>query len=98
MATQTAPAKEATKEATKEAGAAAESVQELNEQVLEFHKKAGLQYLEAYETSMNTFADYQDKVADTAEVEWVANAARAQGKLIREVTRAYVTTSRDLLK
>jgi hypothetical protein len=90
MPTQTAPAKEA--------AAAAEPVRELNEQALEFGKKAGLQYLDAYETSMNTLADYHDKVAEAAQVEWVATVARAQAKLTREITRAYTTTTRDLLK
>ena len=82
----------------KETEAAAERIRELNEQVLEFGKKAGLQFLEAYETNMKTFADYQDKLADAAQVEWVANATRAQANFTREITRVYSTTTRDLLK
>jgi hypothetical protein len=84
--------------ATEETEAAAERIRELNEQVLDFGKKAGLQFLEAYETNMKTFADYQDKVADAAQVEWVATAARAQANFTREITRVYSTTTRDLLK
>jgi hypothetical protein len=82
----------------KEAETATARVRELNEQVLDLGKKAGLQLLEAYETNVKTFADYQDKFADTAQVEWVATAARAQATFTRELTRVYGTTTRDLLK
>jgi hypothetical protein len=82
----------------KETEAAADRIRALNEQALEFGKKAGLQILEAYEANMKTFADYQDKVADATPVEWVATAARAQANLTREITRVYGATTRDLLK
>jgi hypothetical protein len=82
----------------KETEAAAERIRALNEQVLEFGKKAGLQFLEAYETNMKIFADYRDKVADAAQVEWVATAARAHANFTREITRVYSATTRDLLK
>jgi hypothetical protein len=58
-----------TQTATTETEAAAERIRELNEQVLGFGKKAGLQFLDAYEANAKTFADYQDKFADTAQVE-----------------------------
>jgi D-tyrosyl-tRNA(Tyr) deacylase len=88
MATQTAPAKEAV----------VEPIRELNDQVAELGKKATLQSLDAYESSMNSLADYHDKVAETAQVEWIVTASRAQAKLTREITKAYTTTTRELLK
>ena len=94
----TATATKPTAAAAKETEAAAERIRELNEQVLDFGKKAGLQFLEAYEASVKTFADYQDKFAETAQPEWVATAARAQANFNREITRVYATTTRDLLK
>jgi hypothetical protein len=84
--------------ASKGTEAAAARVREVNEQVLDFGKKAGLQFLEAYEAGVKTYAEHQDKFADTAPVEWVATAARAQANFTREITRAYATTTRDLLK
>ena len=54
---------------TQQAEAAAERIRELNERVLEFGKKAGLQFLEAYESNMKTFADYGDKFADSAQAD-----------------------------
>jgi hypothetical protein len=94
----TATATKASAAASKETETAAERIRELNEQVLDFGKKAGLQFLEAYETNMKTFADYHDKVADAAQIKWVATAARAQANFTREITRVYSTTTRDLLK
>ena len=78
--------------------AAAERIRELNEQILEFGRKAGVTFLDAYETTLKTFADYQDKVADQSQVEWVASIARAQANFTREVTRVYTSSARDLLK
>ena len=80
------------------AEATADRIRDLNEQVLGFGRNAGVSFLDAYEKSVKTFADYQDKVADAAHVEWVATAARAQANFTREITRVYSTTTRDLLK
>ena len=84
--------------ASKETEAAAERIRELNEQILEFGRKAGVQFLDAYESTLKTFADYQDKVADQSQIEWVASVARAQANFTREVTRVYTSSARDLLK
>ena len=83
---------------SKDIDAAAERIRELNEQILEFGRKAGVQFLDAYESTLKTFADYQDKVADQSQVEWVASIARAQANFTREVTRVYTSSARDLLK
>jgi hypothetical protein len=77
---------------------AAERIRELNEQILDFGRKAGLSFLEAYESTLKTFAEYQDKVADQSQVEWIASVARAQANFTREVTRVYTSSARDLLK
>ena len=76
----------------------AEGISEINEQVLDFGRKAGLGAVEAYEATWTTVADYQDKVADSTKVDWIADAARAQANFTREVTRLYTSTARDLLK
>ncbi len=39
----------------------------------------------------------QDKLADQAQVEWIASAARAQANLTREVSKVYANTGRELL-
>ena len=66
--------------------------------MLEFGKKAGVQFLEAYESNIKTFADYGDKFADSAQAEWVATAIRTQTNLTRELTKLYSSATRDLIK
>ena len=92
MATQTKT------QAEKDIDQATTRIRDLNEQVLDFGRKAGTGFLEAYEQNLQTFADYQDKVADQTKVDWVANLARAQANFTREITRVYTSTARDLIK
>ncbi len=73
-------------------------LQQLGEQVLEAGRRAGLSYLDAYDATARTVADYQERVAGASQVEWVASAVRAQANLTREVSRVYTSTARDLLK
>ena len=80
-----------------EAEATAERLRDLNEQVLELGRKAGVSLLDVYESTAKTVADYQDKLADQAQVEWIASAARAQANLTRELSKAYANTGRELL-
>ena len=82
----------------RDADAAAERIRELNEQVLDFGRKAGVSFLEGYENVLKTWAEYQDKVADSSQVEWIASIARAQANFTREITRVYTSSARDLLK
>jgi hypothetical protein len=83
---------------SKETEAATERIRELNEQILTFGRKAGVQFLDAYENTLKTFADYQDKIADQSQIEWIASIARAQANFTRELTRVYTSSARDLLK
>ena len=92
MATQTKT------QAEKDIDQATTRIRDLNEQALDFGRKAGTGFLEAYEQNLQTFADYQDKVADQTKVDWVANIARAQANFTREISRVYTSTARDLIK
>jgi hypothetical protein len=92
MATQTKT------QAEKDIDQTTQRIRDLNEQVLEFGRKAGTGFLDAYEKNLETFAGYQDKVADQTKVDWVANLARAQANFTREITRVYTSTARDLIK
>ena len=73
-------------------------IRDLNEQILEFGRNAGSGFLEVYQQNLQTFADYQDKVADQTKVDWIASIARAQANFTREISRVYTSTARDLLK
>ncbi len=85
-------------QAAQDTEAAAERIRELNEQILDFGRKAGVSFLEGYENTLKTWAEYQDKIADSSQVEWIASIARAQANFTREITRVYTGTARDLLK
>lgn len=73
-------------------------IRELNEQILEKGREFGLGFLDAYEQTLKTFADYQTKAADAAGVEWVSEIARAQADFLRKVTESYAAAARDVLK
>ena len=85
---------------TTEAEAAAAPATELNEQAVDSGMKAALESLSAYETNINTAADYQDNVADAAQVnsERVTNMARAHAKRVTNVARAQVKLTREITR
>ena len=92
MATQTKT------QAEKDTDQATKRIRDLNEQILDLGRNAGTGVLEAYEKNLQTFADYQDKVADQTKVDWIASIARAQANFTREISRVYTSTARDVLK
>ncbi len=91
-------ASDARERAARGAEAATERIRDLNEQILERIKSGGESALEAYERTLKTVADYQDKVADTSQVEWISNLAHAQAELTRGVAKVYASTARGLIK
>ena len=68
------------------------------EDFLAVGKRVGLQMLEACESGANAYADYQDRIAESTTIEWLATATRAQANFTREVARVYGNTTRELLK
>jgi hypothetical protein len=78
---------------------AIERVRELNEQILQASRQWGLGFLDAYEQNMRTFAEFQDKAAESAgDVEWVSQIVKAQADFTRELTKLTTQTARRLLK
>jgi hypothetical protein len=75
-----------------------EHIRELHEQALEVGREAGLDFLKAYEQTLNTFADYQDKLADSAQVEAFTRVLRAQADFARQVLGAYSQVAREAFK
>ena len=74
-----------------------ERIRELNEQVLETGRKAGLDFLEGYEQLLRTVADYQEKMADASQVDWVTNIVKAQADFTRHIAGAYTKAARDAI-
>ena len=78
--------------------ATAERVRELNEQIIEASNKGGQVYLDAYERTLKSIADFEERVAGASQVEWITTIANAQANFTRELAEAYTQAGRDVLK
>jgi hypothetical protein len=78
--------------------AAADRIRDLNERIIESGKKAGNTYLDIYEKTLNSIADYQEKVGDQSQVDWVKTITDAQANFTRDLAGAYTSAARSLLK
>lgn len=76
----------------------AESIREANERILAYGRKAGSEFLEAYERTLLTYADYQDRIADGSTNEWLTQAMRTQANLTRDITGAFADAGRAFTK
>jgi hypothetical protein len=87
-------------ETNKETGLeeAAERIRDLNERIIEAARKAGHTYLDAYEKSMRSIAEYEEKVAEATPVEWLGVLLNAQADFVREVSKAATASAREVLK
>ena len=74
-----------------------ERIRDLNERILDAGKKAGNAYLDAYEKTLQSIADYQETTAKQTDVEWISTVVDAQARFTRELTKVYVSTGRELL-
>jgi hypothetical protein len=80
------------------ADAAADRIRDLNERIIESSKKAGSTYLDIYEKTLNSIADYQEKVGEQSQVDWISTIANAQASFTRDLAGAYSSAARSLLK
>jgi hypothetical protein len=80
------------------AEAAADRIRDLNERIIESSKKAGSTYLDIYEKTLNSIADYQEKVGEQSQVDWISTIANAQANFTRDLAGAYSSAARSLLK
>jgi hypothetical protein len=78
--------------------AAAERIREVNERIIQSSRKAGNTYLDLYEKTLSSIADYQEKVGEQSQVEWVTTIANSQANFTRELAGAYTSAARSLLK
>ena len=77
---------------------AADRLRDLNERIIESGRKAGNTYLDVYEKTLNSIADYQEKVGEQSQVEWVKTITDAQANFTRDLAGAYTSAARTLLK
>jgi len=77
--------------------AAIDRIRELNERILEQSGTLGSRFLDSYEESLRTFADVQQRLADSTGQKWLSDIAKAQTDLLRNLGEAYVKGARGLL-
>ena len=73
-------------------------IRELTERFMESAKSAGNQTLDAYEQSLRTLVEFQEKAASASHLDWVSSVATAQAKFLQDVSSAYVSAARTMLK
>jgi hypothetical protein len=77
---------------------ATQRIRDLNERLIESSKKAGLVTLDAYESALQSLADFEEKVASATQLDWVSALATTHAKFIADVSSSYTNAARDLLK
>jgi hypothetical protein len=92
------PTGDAAQNATQPFEDAAKRIRDLNERIIEQGRKAGLAYLDSYESTLNRLADFEERVGKAGDIEWITELANAQATFIRDVTAAYTRAARDMLK
>jgi hypothetical protein len=83
---------------TQEFEATAERLRDLNERILESSRKAGQSYVDAYEKTLNSIADFEDRIGKASQVEWISTLAHAQADFTRNWAEAYTGAARNVLK
>jgi hypothetical protein len=78
--------------------AAFDQIKELNEQIIDAARKAGIQTLEAYEKAVDRAIDLERKLVGATKQEWLTTLIDAHADIAKEMTRAYTTTARSILK
>jgi hypothetical protein len=77
---------------------ATEKLVSYNEKVVETSKKLTGTAIDAYEKAALGVADLHEKVAGASNVEWVTSVASTQAGLTRDLTKAYTSAARELIK
>ena len=76
----------------------ADRVRELNDRIVARTRDAGAGYLDAYENALERILEFQERAAGATQIEWIAELANTQANLVRDVTAAYTSPARELLK
>jgi hypothetical protein len=78
--------------------AAAERIRKLNERIIEAGKQTGETTLSSYEKALKAIAGAVERGPGTSDIDWISKVATTQAKFIRDVTQAWTTAARDMLK
>jgi hypothetical protein len=78
--------------------AAAERLRKLNERIIEAGKQTGETTLSSYEKALKAIAGAVERGPGASDVDWISQLATTQAKFIRDVTQAWTSAARDMLK
>ena len=77
---------------------AVQRIRDLTERFIDAAKKAGNQSLDAYEQSLRTLVEFEERAAGASQLDWVSSIASAHAKFVQDVSAAYVSAAREMLK
>jgi predicted RNA-binding Zn ribbon-like protein len=77
---------------------AVQRIRDLTERFIESAKTAGQVSLDAYEKALENLVDFQERAADATQLDWVSSIATAHAKFVQDVSAAYVSAAREMLK
>ena len=78
--------------------AVAQRIRKLNERIIEEGKSAGEATLSSYEKALKAIASSLERGPGKSDVEWISSLATTQAKFIRDVTAAWTSAARGMLK
>jgi len=73
-------------------------IRELTERFIQAARTAGTESLNAYETSLRNLVEFEDRAAAASPLDWVSSIASAHAKFVQDVSAAYVSAAREMLK
>ena len=79
-------------------GEAAERYRAINEKLVEACKKTAHAALDSYEQTLDSYVDFRQQLAQATQLEWISTVVKAQNDFATEVTAAYLSAARDVLK
>lgn len=68
------------------------------ERAAELGRRVAVASIDAYERAWGTVADVQEQLASQAQVDWIADAARAQARYTRDTAQFSAELARDLVR
>jgi hypothetical protein len=78
--------------------AAAERLRKLNERIIDAGKQTGETTLSSYEKALEAIASAVERGPGSSDIDWISQLATAQAKFIRDVTSAWTSAARKMLK
>ncbi len=78
--------------------AVAQRIRKLNERIIEEGKSAGESTLASYEKALKAIAGSLERGPGKSEIEWISSLATTQARFIRDVTAAWTSAARGMLK